>query len=123
NTTPGLPEVLPHLWIARYDNRLNEQSGQPWVEGGPQEYVEPRDYDTWAFWQYTETADEKPWGVTAGAIGIDLSVFNGTQEELDRYAGVEEPPVAVLPDVLGVKINVEFPKGVDVKFEGKVYRV
>ncbi len=122
NTTPGLPEVLPHLWIARYDNRLNEQSGQPWVEGGPQEYVEPRDYDTWAFWQYTETADEKPWGVTAGAIGIDLSVFNGTQEELRTLAELDKPePPDTNWDVWGRvtadrKVTILGPKGVYLEF-------
>ena len=96
NTTPGLPEVLPHLWVARYDARLNEQTGNPWVEGGVQEYVEPRDYDEWVFWQYTETADEKPYGITAGARGLDLSVYNGTLEELRSLADLDKstpPPV------------------------------
>lgn len=97
-TTPGLEVVLPHLWIARYDSRLDEQVDEPWEEGGPQEYVEPRDYDEWLFWQYTESGNEKLYGVTAGAIGIDLNVFNGTMEELRTFAGLDEPgePIDIL---------------------------
>ena len=101
-TTPGLPEVLPNLWVARYDTRLDAQVGQPWVEGGPQEYVEPRDYDSWVYWQFTETADEKPYGVTVGARGLDLNGFNGTLDELRSLAGLDKPePPPVDWDIWG----------------------
>lgn len=90
-TRPGLPGNYPHLWVARYDPRLDSQEDNPWVEGGPQEYVEPRDWDEWTFWQYTESGDEKAYGVTAGAIGIDENVFNGTMEELRSFAGLDKP--------------------------------
>ena len=90
-TTPGLPEVLPYLHVARYDTRLDPQKDEPWIEGGVQEYVEPRDYDKWTFWQYTEHGDESKYGVTVGAKGIDESVFNGTLDELLSFANLDDP--------------------------------
>ena len=90
-TTPGLEIVLPQLFVARYVSSFDPQVDEPWIEGGEQEYVEPRDYDEWAFWQYREDGDESYFGVTAGAIGIDQVVFNGTVEELREYAKMNEP--------------------------------
>ena len=90
-TVPGLEKVLPHLWVARYDTRLDPQVAEPWIEGGVQEYVEPRDYDKWTFWQYSEDGDEKKYGVTVGAIGIDENVYNGTMEELRAFAELDKP--------------------------------
>ena len=121
-TTPGLPEVLPNLWVARYDSRLNEQTGNPWVEGGVQEYVEPRDYDEWVFWQYTETADEKPYGITSGARGLDLNVYNGTLEELRSLADLDKPAPPVIDwDHYGKvtadrRVEILGPKGVYLEF-------
>lgn len=98
-TTPGLPEVLPNLWVARYDTRLNPQTDEPWVEGGVEEYVEPRDYQTWKYWQYSEKGNEKTYGVTAGAIGIDENVYNGTREELRAEANLDKPVPPPPPEV------------------------
>lgn len=89
-TTPGLEVVLPYLFIARYAG-LDPQTDEPWEEGGIQEYVEPRDYDEWSFWQYTEKGDQTKYGVTAGAIGIDEVVYNGTVEEVRSFAKLDQP--------------------------------
>jgi hypothetical protein len=88
-TDPGLQEVLPHLFIARYDTRLDPQVDEPWEEGGPQEYVEPRDWDEWLFWQYSDHSGGKEFGVVSE--GIDKNVFNGTVEELRHLAGLDKP--------------------------------
>lgn len=101
-TTPGLEVVLPILFIARYDTRLDPQTDEPWVEGGVQEYVEPRDYDTWGFWQYSESGDESAYGVTVGAIGIDEVVYNGTVSDIRSLAGLDKPePPPIDWDVWG----------------------
>lgn len=92
-TVPGMErgEILPYLFVARYQDGLDPQVDEPWDEGGVQEYVEPRDWDTWKFWQHTEDGDEKRYGVTAGAVGIDEIVFNGTMEELRAFANLDKP--------------------------------
>ena len=88
-TEPGLPEVLPYLFVARYDSSLDPQVDEPWIEGGPQEYVEPRDYDEWLFWQYSDNGGGHDWGVVSA--GIDKNVFNGTLDELRSFAGLDKP--------------------------------
>ena len=88
-TVSGLPETLPFLFIARYDSRLNPLTDEPWEEGGYQEYVEPRDYDTWLFWQHSDTGGGKEAGVYS--YGIDKIVFNGTTEELRHMAELDKP--------------------------------
>ncbi len=114
-----------HLWIARYTSK-----GKPWGNILPwpdSPRIKPRDFNEWLFWQFSAKGNGrgKEFGAvaTGAAISMDLNYFNGDQAALDKYAGVDEPPVAKLPATLGVKINVEYPKGVDVKFEGKVYKV
>ena len=120
-TTPGLPAVLPHLHVARYTSG-DPQSSEPWDEGGVQEYVEPRDYDEWVFWQYTEDGDEKEYGVHAGSIGIDLSVFNGTMAELRSLANLDKPkPPATDWDIWGKvtadhKIELIGPRSAYIEF-------
>lgn len=93
-TEPDVSLAYPHLWVARYDPALDPQTGQPWVEGGVQEYVEPRDWDKWTIWQYSSTGRGEELGVVSKSI--DQNVFNGTVEELLKWAQVEppvEPPV------------------------------
>ena len=120
-TTPGLPAVLPHLHVARYTT-ADPQTSEPWDEGGVQEYVEPRDYDTWVFWQFTEDGDEKEYGVFAGAIGIDLNVFNGTMEELRSLANLDKPePPPIDWEIWGKvtadkKVELVSPQGVYIEF-------
>ena len=112
-TEPGLPEVLPYLFVARYDTRLDPQVDEPWEEGGPQEYVEPRDYDTWLFWQYSDHSGGAEFGVVSA--GIDKNVFNGTLAELRTLAELDKPaPPPVDWDVWGKTTadrRVEFLSG------------
>jgi hypothetical protein len=92
-TVPGLPEVLPDLWVARYANFLDEQVDEPWEEGSN---VEPRDYDDWTFWQYSASGEGAVWGVVSASI--DRNVFNGTLEELRAKAGLDKPEEPDEPD-------------------------
>ena len=116
-TVPDPLMKLLNLWIARYTSK-----GKPWGNILPwpdSPSIKPRDYNEWLFWQWSADGNGRGPEFGASSKSIDLNRFNGTQGDLDRYVGVEEPP---LPATLGVKINVEYPKGVDVKYEGKVYR-
>ena len=62
------------LWIAQYPNIYVEGS-QPFL---------PRGWFKWIFWQYSEK------GVVNGINAkVDLDVFNGTLEELYRFAGAQ----------------------------------
>jgi GH25 family lysozyme M1 (1,4-beta-N-acetylmuramidase) len=85
-TTPGLEEVLPHLWIARYASFLDEQVDEPWEEG---DNVDPRDYEDWLFWQYSASGGGADYGVVSASI--DRNVFNGTLEELRALAKLDQP--------------------------------
>jgi GH25 family lysozyme M1 (1,4-beta-N-acetylmuramidase) len=104
-TTPGLPEVLPYLWIARYDADLDEQVDEPWEEGGPQEYVEPRDYDEWDFWQFASSGHGAEYGVVSASI--DQNVYNGTLEELRSRAKLDQPDVDPGVDITMGKATAE----------------
>lgn len=43
----------------------------------------PKGWDRWALWQYTDK------GIVAGVTGgVDASVFNGTQSELEKLTGL-----------------------------------
>lgn len=64
------------LWAARYKNLTG-----PWSDG----YCKFRDWSQWTFWQYTANADGKYWGMADAEA--DLDYFNGTREDLYRYAG------------------------------------
>jgi LysM repeat protein len=62
------------LWLAQYPNNYVE---------GMQPYL-PRGWYKWAFWQYSEK------GVINGINAkVDLNFFNGTLEELYKYAGAQ----------------------------------
>jgi lysozyme len=62
------------LWIAQYPNIYVEGS-QPLL---------PRGWFKWTFWQYSEK------GVVNGINAkVDLDVFNGTLEELYKFAGAQ----------------------------------
>lgn len=60
------------LWLAQYPNNYNEGS-QPFL---------PRGWFKWTFWQYSETGRVN--GINAK---VDLNVFNGSLEELYKFAG------------------------------------
>jgi len=77
------------FWAARYNGSL---SG-PWSDGR----YKPVSWNDWTFWQYS--ADGNGLGRTYGASSrdVDLDRFNGTLEELRKYAGLDKPPVPVPP--------------------------
>ncbi len=62
------------LWLAQYPNNYVEGS-QPYL---------PRGWFKWTFWQYSEKGRVN--GINAK---VDLNLFNGTLEELYRFAGSE----------------------------------
>jgi GH25 family lysozyme M1 (1,4-beta-N-acetylmuramidase)/LysM repeat protein len=62
------------LWIAQYPNVYVEGS-QP---------VLPRGWFQWTFWQYSQTGRVN--GINAK---VDLNVFNGSLDDLYRFAGVD----------------------------------
>ena len=70
------------LWLAQYPNQ--------YVPG--MQPVLPRGWFQWTFWQYSDKGQVN--GINAR---VDLNVFNGTLEELYRFAGAqivtEEPKV------------------------------
>ena len=62
------------LWLAQYPNQY-VQGSQP---------VLPRGWFNWMFWQYTDKGDIN--GINAKA---DLDMFNGTLEDLYKFAGAQ----------------------------------
>ncbi len=82
------------LWPARYKEGLTS----PWSDG----YFEPLDWplDAWDFWQHS--ADGNNLGTTYGAPpppygdrDMDLNYFQGTYENLLKYAGISTIPLIV----------------------------
>ena len=62
------------LWLAQYPNNFVEGS-QPYL---------PRGWYKWTFWQYSEK------GVVNGINAkVDLNLFNGSLEELYKFAGAQ----------------------------------
>ena len=64
------------LWIAHYTTASSPQIPEPWKSAGV----------PWSFWQHSATGDGLKFG--AESKGIDLNWFNGTQEDLDKLAGI-----------------------------------
>jgi len=71
------------LWAARYNGSLSS----PWSDGNYRFAT----WSEWVFWQYS--ADGNGLGSQYGADSahIDMDYFNGTLQELRKYAGLEEP--------------------------------
>jgi lysozyme len=93
-----------HLWCARYrylDANLEPDITGPWSDGK----FKPLSWNTWLMWQYT--ADGNGLGPKYGvdSSDIDLDYFNGTKEDLYRFAGVLEVPQPPTTDK--VEINKE----------------
>ncbi len=74
-----------------------------WVASYTSEPVLPRDWETWRFWQYSESGEVK--GIAASA---DLNWFAGTYEDLLAYAGVGDRIPRVSP--AGWRVRVTIPK-------------
>jgi lysozyme len=107
------------LWVARYTWKA-----KPWGNLFESPKLAPNYWKTWTFWQYSDENNKAVQyggpGPPSGDDDVDLNWFNGDQAAFDDYYKTE--PSTSLPDVLGVKINVEY-EGVDVKYQGKVTRV
>jgi len=69
------------LWLAQYPNTYIPGSSKPYL---------PRGWFEWTFWQYSDKGRVN--GINAS---VDMNVFNGTLEELYKFAGAkvntEEP--------------------------------
>jgi len=61
------------LWLAQYPNNYIEGSSKPFL---------PRGWFQWTFWQYSDKGRVN--GINAN---VDMNVFNGTLEELYKFAG------------------------------------
>lgn len=80
------------LWVAQYPYSLGQTplSTKPSI---------PTEITSWKFWQYGGGNIAFTAGYSAGADyggglkGIDLNYFNGTEEELERFAGTETEPI------------------------------
>ncbi len=74
NPVPAWMTEYP-LWIAHYGvsepGRFN-----PWRN--------------WVFWQYTDKGDGLQFGMES--LGLDMNLFNGSEQELRTWAGVGTPP-------------------------------
>jgi LysM repeat protein len=74
------------LWLAQYPNNYIDGSSKPFL---------PRGWSAWTFWQYSEKGR-----VSGINSSTDMNVFNGSWEDLQKFAGgqvVSEPPPATTP--------------------------
>jgi len=85
------------VWVAAYPVK----DGTPTLEQiaqGKYKPLLPKGWDKWAFWQYSERGrvdgvanpDGKP-------ANVDLNVFEGTLEDLGKFAGLDPARLADLP--------------------------
>lgn len=81
--------LLEHdLWIASYPRVMTDTSApvfQPW--------------SNWKFWQYSDKGDGIAYGMESKQV--DMNYFNGTYEELKKYAGIKDEPTDPTPPVDG----------------------
>lgn len=84
------------LWLASYST---------------QEYMEYNldrltPWDKWTFWQYTDKGDGLAFG--AESLGLDMNWFNGSLDELKKFAGIVTTPQPEPPttDVILPKLKV-----------------
>ena len=66
---------------------------------------------SWTFWQYTNVGDGPAFG--AESKGIDVNLFNGSYEDLKKFAGIggssggnTNPPPAAKPNIDDLKTRV-----------------
>jgi lysozyme len=94
------------LWIAHWIKNFQLGVSQP-MEIDPWKRLRKK----WTFWQYSATGDGLAFGAESKAI--DLNVFNGTLEELRKFAGIggttnppTNPPTTTKPDIADLKSRV-----------------
>jgi lysozyme len=91
------------LWIAHYMKTYTPGVSKP-------NELEPwkSNNKTWTFWQYTNLGDGLAYG--AESKDIDLNWFNGTLDELKKFAsssgGTTTPTPADKPDIAALKTRV-----------------
>ena len=85
------------LWIASYSDQKYMEDNiirlTPWYE--------------WKFWQYTDKGDGIKFG--AESSGLDMNWFNGTLDDLKKFAGIAEvvPPVVPQIDITDNLLRLE----------------
>lgn len=79
------------LWLAQYPNQFVE-GAKPFL---------PRGWFNWSFWQYSDKGRIN--GINAA---VDMNIFNGTLEELYKFAGAKIPEQK--PKVYTVAANDSF---------------
>lgn len=91
------------LWVAHYVKNFDVNISKP-------EALDPwkRLGRSWTFWQYTQSGDGLAFG--AESKGIDVNLFNGTMEDLRKFAGIAGaatlPTPAAKPDIKDLKSRV-----------------
>jgi lysozyme len=81
----GSPNVIwaqYPLWIANYNVE------KPTV---------PAPWKKWNFWQFTPKGPGKDFGMES--FGLDMDWFNGTEDELMKFCGIQEEEPDVPPDI------------------------
>ena len=83
NVNPDPDIKACDLWAARYISGLTS----PWGDG----YFKFRDWENWKIWQHS--ADGNGLGSLFGvkSASVDLDWFNGTEQDLLDYMGVQPP--------------------------------
>ena len=85
------------LWVAAYPVK----DGVPTLEQlaqGKYKPLLPKSWSKWAFWQYSERGRIDGITNTDGSpVNVDMNVFEGTLEDLGKFAGLDPARLADLP--------------------------
>jgi lysozyme len=74
----------------------------------------PKPWKAWTFWQYTDRGDGLAYGVESKQI--DLNVFNGTEDELRAWAGLEGGIIAPPPVVqIGYRLTANVQNSIIIR--------
>ena len=68
------------LWLAQYVTASKPSVPLPWTK--------------WIFWQYSSTGKGSTYGTQS--YNVDLNRFNGTLEDLEKFAGIRRPSLVEL---------------------------
>ncbi len=80
-----------HLWCARYrylDGNLEPDLTGPWSDNK----FKPLSWNDWLLWQYSADGNRLGHKYGMDSFDIDLNYFNGTEEDLYKFAEVIEEP-------------------------------
>jgi len=93
------------LWCARYrplDSNLEPDLTGPWSDGK----FKPANWNTWKLWQYSADGNNLGSKYGVGSDSIDLNYFNGTKDDLYKYAGILELPEPPSTDTIEISKKV-----------------